>query len=402
MQLCEEVADGLSNRGQEIAVLTSTYIDGEEPQRSYPVYRLLPIDPDFPCGRPVSQQFFLGRRSREKKAVADLRRLVGEFRPDILFVWHAIGLPKIIFQVAESWKKPVVVYYLADYQPEIGDEYLEYWNRESSHLLAVLTKKPLSALARNILAKEGKPIHLQYRHTICVSGYVRQRLVTGGFIPDSSVVIHNGVDLSQFNFGGILPDSPPADKLRFIVAGRIIPNKGIHTIIEAFALLTGKPELEKLSLMILGEGEEDYIGRLKRTVSEYGLEAVIQFQAAVPRSDMPFTLSRYDGLILASEYDEPLARSIQEAMAMQLLVVGTVTGGSGELLVNERTGLVFEAGNPRSLASQLAKAVQEPDLVNQLRKAGRKEVEENFTILNTVSRVEEYLLACQNEHNMKN
>jgi glycosyltransferase involved in cell wall biosynthesis len=402
MQLCEEVADGLSNRGQEIAVLTSTYIDGEEPQRSYPVYRLLPIDPDFPCGRPVSQQFFLGRRNREKKAVADLRRLVGEFRPDILFVWHAIGLPKIIFQVAESWKKPVVVYYLADYQPEIGDEYLEYWNRESSHLLAVLTKKPLSALARKILAKEGKPIHLQYRHTICVSGYVRQRLVTGGFIPGSSVVIYNGVDLSQFNFGGILPDSPPADKLRFIVAGRIIPNKGIHTIVEAFALLTGQPELEKLSLMILGEGEEDYIGRLKRTVSEFGLEAVIQFQAAVPRSDMPLTLSRYDGLILASEYDEPLARSIQEAMAMQLLVVGTVTGGSGELLVNERTGLVFEAGNPRSLASQLAKAVQEPDLVNQLRKAGRKEVEENFTILNTVIRVEEYLLACQNEHNMKN
>jgi glycosyltransferase involved in cell wall biosynthesis len=99
-------------------------------------------------------------------------------------------------------------------------------------------------------------------------------------------------------------------------------------------------------------------------------------------------------LILASEYDEPLARAIQEAMAMELLVVGTVTGGSGELLVDEHTGLVFQAGDSHSLAAQLIKAVREPDLVNRLRKAGRKEVEENFTIHGTVIRVEEYLFAC--------
>ena len=400
MQLCEEVADGLANRGHAVAVLTSTYSDGEELRRSYPVYRLLPIDPDFPSGRPIAQQFFLGRRGREKKAVADLRRLVDEFTPEILFVWHAIGLPKIMLEEAESWARPVVVYYLADYQPEIGDEYLDYWNRESYQSLAVYTKRPLSALARNMLAREGKPIRLKYENTICVSGYVRQRLVAGGFIPESSAVIHNGVDLSLFTINGAKSGWRADDKLRFIVAGRVLPIKGVHTIVEAFASLTERPELDKLSLTILGDGPADYIERLKRFTSEQGLEKVIQFQEAVPRKDMPHVLSRYDGLILASEYDEPLARAIQEAMAMELLVVGTVTGGSGELLVNENTGLVFRAGDPHSLADQLIKAVQEPDLVNRLRKAGRNEVEDNFTIQNTVSQVEEYLLDCLNRQPM--
>jgi glycosyltransferase involved in cell wall biosynthesis len=109
---------------------------------------------------------------------------------------------------------------------------------------------------------------------------------------------------------------------------------------------------------------------------------------------MPDVLSRHDGLILASEYDEPLARAIQEAMAMELLVLGTTTGGSGELLVNECTGLVFKAGDPRSLAAQLTRAVQDPDLVIRLRKAGRKEIEENFSIQKTILQVEEYLHAC--------
>jgi glycogen(starch) synthase len=394
MQLCEEVADGLAARGHSVAVLTSTDLDGDEQERPYPVYRQLEIDPDWINGQSTSRQFFFERRRKEALAMSTFSKLIKEFQPDILFVWHAIGLPKAMLKVAEAVGKPVVVYYLADYQPEIGDEYEDYWRRASHHPLARLTKKPLASLALFMLAREGKPIRLQYQHAICVSGYVRKRLVAGGFIPGSSVVIHNGVDLSQFTSGSPRLVQPQAEKLRLIVAGRILPLKGIHTIVEAFASLADQPEIHKLSLTILGDGPVDYIENLKKIISNHNLQKVIHFQSPVPRRDMPDVLSRHDGLILASEYDEPLARAIQEAMAMELLVLGTVTGGSGELLVNERTGLVFKAGDPLSLAAQLIRTVQDPDLVTRLRKAGRKEIEENFSIQRTILQVEEYLRAC--------
>jgi colanic acid/amylovoran biosynthesis glycosyltransferase len=160
----------------------------------------------------------------------------------------------------------------------------------------------------------------------------------------------------------------------------VIPDKGVRTVVEAFALLAQKPEAERLSLTILGDGPGDYLDSLKRVVLEHGMEEVIRFQAAIPRHSMPEALARHAALILASEYDEPLARSIQEAMAMQLVVIGTTTGGSGELLVDERTGLVFQAGDAKSLAHQLAKAAQDPELVQRLSLAGRRAVEEQFDI----------------------
>jgi len=42
----------------------------------------------------------------------------------------------------------------------------------------------------------------------------------------------------------------------------------------------------------------------------------------------------------------------------------------------------------------LTRTVQDPDLVTRLRKAGRKEIEENFSIQRTILQVEEYLRAC--------
>jgi glycosyltransferase involved in cell wall biosynthesis len=106
---------------------------------------------------------------------------------------------------------------------------------------------------------------------------------------------------------------------------------------------------------------------------------------------MPDVLADHNVLILPSEYDEPLARSIQEGMAMGLLVIGTTTGGSGELLVDKQTGLVFNPGDSRSLADQIVFAAQHPDRVNDLQNTGRQEVEQHFNIQRTVLEIEAYL-----------
>ena len=109
MQLCEEVADGLAVKGHEIAVLTSTQCDGAEIPRAYPVHRLLPIDPDWNSNKSAAWQFFVGRRQREEQALAHFQRLVEQFEPQIIFVWHAIGLPRVLLQAVEQQNESVVV-----------------------------------------------------------------------------------------------------------------------------------------------------------------------------------------------------------------------------------------------------------------------------------------------------
>lgn len=397
-QLCEEVADGLAARGHEIAVLTSTHRDGDEIPHRYPVHRLLHIEPDWEEKKLAAWSFFVGRRKREAQALTHFKQLVSNFKPDIIFVWHAIGLPKLILREAECSKDFKVAYYLADYQPEHSDEYMIYWRENTTHWLFKLFKRPLAKLALYKLAKEEKPIYLNYDNVICVSNYVRQRLVSQRLISENAVVIHNGVDLSKFSQNSQADKSiSSSNQLKCLVAGRIVPEKGVHTVVEGFALLNSSTKHSNLTLTILGDGPTYYCEQLYQKIRDNNLQDIVEFCSPVPREQMPDVLSKYDIFILSSEYDEPLARALQEGMAMGLLIVGTVTGGSGELLVHEKNGLVFEAGNPRSLADQLSRVLNEPHLVTDLAKSGKKEVVERFDINRTVKQIEQYLLGLTNE-----
>ena len=144
-------------------------------------------------------------------------------------------------------------------------------------------------------------------------------------------------------------------------------------------------------MTILGDGPGDYLHYLRQRVTMLGIENLVDFMAPVQREQMPEILSKHDVLIMPSEYGEPIARSMQEGMAMGLLVIGTTTGGSGELLQHERNGLVFPAADAQSLATQIARAGNTPELGDRLARQGQEDVRTNFDIRLTVDRIEDYL-----------
>lgn len=387
MQLCEEVADSLAAREHEITVLTSVRCDGLDVPRSYPVHRLLTIDPNWASHHSVVRQFFIGRRRRDQVAVDHLLSVVERFRPEVVFIWHAIGLPRVLLRTCEQIAPSA--YYLAGYLPELPDEYIDYWQALPRNAVSRWLKRPLARVALTMLRREGKPVSLKYENVACVSSYVRNRLVDQGLIPSDSEVIHNGVDLSVFRPTQPVRQFADCKTLQCVVAGRIVRDKGIHTAIEALAIL--KSTNYRIQLSVLGDGSSEYRAELEARVIANGLGDVVSFRPAVSRDSMPEVLEQFDVLILPSEYEEPIARSMQEAMAMGLLVVGTTTGGSGELLVHNQTGLVFDSGDAASLAQQLAELIGDPSRASRLALAGQASVRECFGIEHTVAKVEIFL-----------
>ena len=387
MRICEQVADGLAERGHDVAVLTSTYQDGPE-IKPYPVHRHLTIEPDWLLPESPAKQFFFGRKQREQTAVAHLHQTIQQFQPDVLFVWDAFGLSDVMLREAEESGIPVA-YYFANYLPEFPGGYMHYWSSANSHPLVKLAKLPMSLLARAMLAQEGKPIKLKYEHTISVSDYVRQRLLSQNLIGPKAIVAPNAVDLAMFSAA---PRQPAADEtLRCLVAGRVAPEKGIHTILHAFGHLHEKGQLKNISLTILGKGTEEYKEHLKQLVVRYQLEKFTIFADPVPIEAMPSVLAEHDLLLLPSEWDEPLSCSMLEAMAAGLMVIGTTRGGSGEALFHGKTGLTFQDGQPEALAEQLLTVMKDHKLVARLAQAGKAEVESNFNMAVSVSRIEDYL-----------
>jgi glycogen synthase len=386
MRICEQVADGLVARGHEVAVLTSTYQDRPE-VKPYPVFRQLTIEPDWLLPQSPAKQFFFGRREREQTAVSHLKQTVNQFQPDILFIWDAFGLSDVMLWQAENMPIPTA-YYFANYLPEFPGGYVHYWSSANSSLLVKLAKMPMSLLARAMLAREGKPIKLKYEHTISVSDYVRQRLLTQKLIGTDAIVAPNAVDLEMF---GGEPRQPAVNEtLRCLLAGRVAPEKGIHTVLHAFGNLHEKRELADISLTILGEGTADYKEHLKQLIVQYQLEYFINFATPVPIEAMPTVLADHDLLLLPSEWDEPLSCSMLEGMAAGLMVIGTTRGGSGEALFHQKTGLTFTDGDADGLAEQLTAVLQDRDLLARLAQAGQAEVAQNFNMDVSVSRIETY------------
>ena len=91
-----------------------------------------------------------------------------------------------------------------------------------------------------------------------------------------------------------------------------------------------------------------------------------------------------------------MARSVMEAMAAKLLVIGSEVGGQMEMLQNGVNSLTFSAGDAEGLARQIALALADPELRVRLAAAGQALVLSDFTLDRMVDRIEAWLGAVAN------
>jgi glycogen synthase len=105
---------------------------------------------------------------------------------------------------------------------------------------------------------------------------------------------------------------------------------------------------------------------------------------------MPTFLAQFHALLLPSEWDA-LPRMPMEAMAAGLVVIGTTTGGTGELLVEGETALTFAPGDAPGLARQIERLLDDPALVTRLAKNGRRWIENRFSFSRMVDEIEAVL-----------
>jgi glycosyltransferase involved in cell wall biosynthesis len=179
-----------------------------------------------------------------------------------------------------------------------------------------------------------------------------------------------------------------------LYAGQLVRHKGVHTAIEAVARLVNERGLDRVSLTVIGSGHPDYEAYLRDQVEKERIQPYVAFKEPVPREAMPAALHQHDILLFPSIYEEPLARITQEAMAAGLVVVGTTTGGTGELLKDRETGLTFAPEDADGLANQVAWLISHPEMARRVAHAGRQTVLGHFTLDRMLTEIEAYLLDC--------
>jgi glycogen(starch) synthase len=172
--------------------------------------------------------------------------------------------------------------------------------------------------------------------------------------------------------------------------GRLERIKGVHTVLHAMHLIGNAPPV---TLDILGSGDADYVAELHALTAAGALQERVHFLGSVQRSMVPAILAQYDGLVFSSEWEEPFARAVLEAMAAGLPVIGTTTGGTGEILIDGETGLTYGAGDADRLAAQILRLAADPALQQHLSETGRRIVRQRYTLDRMVDELESALYA---------
>jgi glycosyltransferase involved in cell wall biosynthesis len=216
------------------------------------------------------------------------------------------------------------------------------------------------------------------------SDAIRERFRDNGRLSEKSMTIINGVDVRRFHPSvpggavrerlGMGPDCVLAG-----VVGRISPIKGQRTFIEAAASLA--PRHPDLRFLIIGAGlfgeEKEHEEEMRRLAAAIGLADRLVFTGY--DRDIPPLMAALDICVVPSD-EEGCGRAIFEAMAMAKPVIGTNTGGTPEIVADGETGLLIPPRDPEALASAIERVAGDADLRRRMGEAGRRRVEENFTI----------------------
>jgi glycosyltransferase involved in cell wall biosynthesis len=112
----------------------------------------------------------------------------------------------------------------------------------------------------------------------------------------------------------------------------------------------------------------------------------------LPQPEFHRLLAAYDVMLFPSIWDEPLSNTMIEAMALGLLVTGTTTGGSGEILRDGQTGLTFPAENCLLLAEQILRSREQLELLESLADQGERFVRQQYTMEGMLDQIEKHLL----------
>jgi glycosyltransferase involved in cell wall biosynthesis len=162
-------------------------------------------------------------------------------------------------------------------------------------------------------------------------------------------IIHAGVDTTLFRPLAVQKDPRPT----IVFVGRVKPNKGIETLVEAACLLAR--EHTELRLRIIGREDPGLAGELRAKACAAGHPALLEFRGYVRREQLPGELSRGHIFAAPSLYEGGPGFVYLEAMACGLPVVACSGSGADDVIRHGHNGLLVAPRHVEALAAALAR-----------------------------------------------
>ncbi|HLI40744.1 MAG TPA: glycosyltransferase [Streptosporangiaceae bacterium] len=182
-------------------------------------------------------------------------------------------------------------------------------------------------------------------------------LAAYGARPDHTHVVPCGVDCDRFRPGGLAPrrDGPA----RVLTLGRLVPRKGVDTVIAAIAdvpgaqlIVAGGPERARLD-------DDPEVARLRAVARDARVRSRVTFTGRIGHEQVP-ALMRSADVIVSDPWYEPFGMVTLEAMACGAAVIASGVGGHLDTVADGVTGLLVPPRDPGALAGRIRYLLADP------------------------------------------
>ena len=229
---------------------------------------------------------------------------------------------------------------------------------------------------------------------ITVSKFLENSLVERGISRSKIITVYNGICYEKFG------DYSERDTMKkgfniaetdFVIGTvcRLVKGKGIEYLFRAVAVILKSYPSAKL--LVVGDGPMKKV--LERLVIELNLDGKVVFTGV--RKDVPKLFSIMDVFVLPSLY-EALPNVVLEAHAAGVPVVATNVGGSPEVIIDNKTGLLVEPGSVEQLADAISYLLDNREKAGNMAKLAKERIRKKFMVEDMVKKTERvYIGLCR-------
>ncbi|MCU1449573.1 MAG: hypothetical protein JWP02_1743, partial [Acidimicrobiales bacterium] len=365
----QAVAALQADAGHDVAFFGMDHPDND-PQRysaSFPSYIELEPSPDSLAGKVRG----FGRIVWSTSARRGIDAVVEDFKPDVVHLhntYHHLS-PSILGPVARrrlpavmtvhDYKLACPTYRFLD-KGEVCEACL------GGHFTqAVRRRCKDGSLGSSAAMAAELAIHTAlgaYRHVqlfVCPSRFMTGRMAAAGVFPDRLRWIPHFVDAAA----GRVDDRVGGDGATVVFAGRLSPEKGVDTLIDAVGRLGGDVQLD-----VAGEGPDR--SRLEALASRVA-PGRVRFAGRLDQKEMDAFVAGAATLVLPSRWYENQPMVVLEAFARAVPVVATDLGGTQELIRHGTDGFLVPPDDPAALAASLEALLADPERARAMGRAAR-------------------------------
>ena len=204
------------------------------------------------------------------------------------------------------------------------------------------------------------------------------------------LVIFRGINIDYFDASTTFTEDEDklfkswnleVEKKTILLPGRITEWKGHEMFIEAMNKINIQLGHKSFKAVILGsdQGRDLYKKKLIRLVEQYRMNDQIKFVDHC--ENMPLAYKISDLIVSTSIEPEAFGRIAVEAQSMEKPIIASNLGGSKETIVNNKTGILFDAGDSDDLSNKIIQFFNfDKSTIEQMGKEGRKNVSAKFNV----------------------